>query len=99
MEPRWLHVWKREGMIYLGGTNDFDLWFDESNDIRVVWGQSVFEWDWFYWSGTLGAYTWSSHDKEDVDHDRVLDESLTYIRLFAPWAEDKTKSGSRSYHE
>lgn len=99
MEPRWCESWKDEDMLYLGGTNDFDLWFTASNDIRVVWGQSVFEWDLFYWSGTLGVYTWSSHDKEYVDHNEVLEESLAYIRIFAPWVEDKAKSGSRSYHE
>ena len=95
MEPRWLQSWKEDGLIYLGGTNDFDLWLDDNKDIRVVWGQTVFEWDWFTWSHEDETYDWDSHDKEDVDRNEVLEESLTYIRIFAPWVEDKIKNKER----
>ncbi len=93
MEPRWRGDWKEDiEFTYLGGTNDFDLWLDESKDIRVVWGEQMLQWDWFFWSHTDETYEWGSHDKDDVDHNQALDESLTYIRIFAPWVEDETKN-------
>jgi len=91
MEPRWYEHWKEDGLIYLGGTNDFDLWLDAIKDIRVVWGEQMLQWDSFFWSLSDKTYEWGSHDKEYVDHKQVLDESLTYIRIFAPWVEDETK--------
>jgi hypothetical protein len=92
MEPRWFEHWKEDGLIYLGGTNDFDLWFDVTKDVRVVFGESMFQWDWLFWSFSDETYEWGSHDKKDIDRNQVLDESLTYIRIFAPWVEDEAKN-------
>jgi hypothetical protein len=96
MEPRWREDWKKDrDFTYLGGTNDFDLWFDEDKYIRVVWGEPALQWDYFFWSLSDETYEWGSHDQEYVDHNQVLDESLTYIRIFAPWVEEELKNKER----
>jgi len=93
MEPRWkAKEWADDGSTYLGGTNEFDLWIDEDKHVRVAWGTAINEWDYFIWSRSEETYDWCSHDKEFVDHDEVLGESLTYIRIFAPWVEEELKN-------
>lgn len=99
MEPRWRKSWRDYGPIYLGGTNDFDLWFDGEKDIRVVWGERKHHWDYFFWSFSAEAYLWGSGVKEGTGHDKVLGESLAYIRIFAPWVEDEAKNKELSNDE
>jgi hypothetical protein len=90
MEPRWnAKEWAGHGYTYLGGTNEFDMWFDDEEQVRVVWGTSIMEWDYFDWSHKAEAYLWKSEDKDYVDHDEVLVEALTYLRCFAPWVEQE----------
>lgn len=98
MEPRWYTVWLREGHTYVGGTNAFDLWFDENSDVRVVWGRTLYEWDWFYWSRARERYEWGSDDYGAVEHSIVLGDALTYLRLFAPWVEEAMRKGVARYH-
>lgn len=100
MEPRWQEdTWPHEGLTYLGGTNDFDLWIDEAKDVRVVWGNSVSNWDWFHWSRGSERYVWGSRDKKYLNHDTVLGEALTYLRIFAPWVEEVMTTGEMDYHK
>lgn len=100
MEPRWNgDTWPHEGLTYLGGTNDFDLWIDHTKDVRVVWDLSVSNWDWFYWSRREEAYKWGSQDKKYVNHDEVLGEALTYLSIFAPWVAEVMTTGEMDYHK
>lgn len=90
MEPRWRMQWKPSGLIYLGGTSEFDLWFNDENiNVRVVWGASVMDWDFFRWSNLYKTYEWGSTDKQGVYHEAALVEALTYLRCFAPWVEQE----------
>lgn len=99
MEPRWFKgTWDQEGRTYLGGTNAFDLWFDETLDVRVTMGASANDWDWFYWSRARQTYEWGTDDMRHADHDKVLVEALTYLRIFAPWVEEEMTKGTKEYH-
>jgi hypothetical protein len=98
MEPRWFKEWAKSNYTYLGGTNAFDLWFDDKKDVRVVAGAAAVEWDWFYYEKPSKEYRWGTDDLRGVDHIEVLDEALTYLRLFAPWVEDAMKNGEQEYH-
>ena len=99
MEPRCLPSgWTSDGLTFLGGTNEFDLWFDDTQDVRVVWGAKAAEWDWFYWSRAREKYEWGTEDTRNVNHNKVLVEALTYLRIFAPWVEEEMTKGTREYH-
>jgi hypothetical protein len=98
MEARWYAtLWPKDGHTYLGGTNAFDLWFDDHSDVRVVWGQTLIKWDWFYWSRARKLYEWGSDDCA-VEHRIVLGDALAYLRLFAPWVEEAMTKGELDYH-
>lgn len=100
MEPRWNNnTWPHEGVTYLGGTNAFDLWLDETRDVRVVNDILTSGWDWFYWARGSEHYVWGTQDMPYVDHDKVLEEVLTYLRIFAPWVEEEMTKGEEDYHK
>lgn len=106
MDPRWNEEWASQGRNgsrdrcrYLGGTNDFDLWIDGTHDVRVAWGPGNDCWDWFCYNQCEEHYAWGCRDVKDVNHKRVLEEALTYIRIFAPWVEEEMKTGKEYWHK
>ena len=100
MEPRWKKEWLKdvpqhrdgEPFRFLGGTNDFDLWLDDFDELRFVTGETMAEWDWVKctYGGTL---EWGSKDVKHVDHDKWLKEAVQYLTLFAPWALERVYEG------
>lgn len=100
MEPRWYTDWRSRysEFVFLGGTNTFDLWFDDKKDVRVVWAENATKWDWFFYHRAWEEYRWGTEDNGEVDHEQVLEEALTYLRLFAPWVEGEMRTGENDYH-
>lgn len=104
MQPRWFTSWLAEnGYVYLGGTNNYDLWLDDSKDLRVVRADSPMDWDWVYWSQPRETYEWGTQDMETtgsppLNYDEVLGEVLAYLRIFAPWVEEAMTTGIKDYH-
>ncbi len=104
MEPRWQEEWKdldrskKDRVVFLGGTNEFDLWFDGAMDMRVAWGETSSKWDWFFWDRDAEKYKWGSEDYLGANHPEVLVDALAYLRIFAPWVEEEMKKGEQDYH-
>ncbi len=94
MEPRWMVKWlnnqdgtpsSRPHCVFLGGTNDFDLWVDADTDLRIVCGETGREWDYYHQTDNGDLIRVS----EEMDiTDEQFKEVLRYLALFAPdWRE------------
>lgn len=99
MQPRWNEQWleEYEDSVFLGGTNDVDLWIDDEGDLRLAVGEGTDGWD--YW--TLFEDGTVIRRSEDTDlTDEKIAQAFIYLNLFVPdWKEQmaKQKAKYRAY--
>lgn len=100
MTPRFNGLAPGERMQFVGGTEDFDLYVDTSDQlgdgsifIYLCSGDSITDWGAYIWDSTRGQITGTGTEDEN---DAASEEFRTtlirkkkdvehYIRLFVPW--------------
>lgn len=87
MQPRWNDYW-REDTVFLGGTNDVDLWIDEEGDLRMA-NEGTDKWD--YWV-LCSDDTVVRRSTDTAITDEQVEQAFIYLNLFVPdWRERMAK--------
>lgn len=91
MQPRWNEQWleEYEDIVFLGGTNDVDLWIDDEGDLRLAKGRGSNGWD--YWQIETNGNVRRMCEDADLTDEEVA-QAFIYLNLFVPdWKERMAK--------
>lgn len=82
MEPRAYEIWATRpgGYRYLGGTPEYDLWFDDDDDLRIVPMAYPFDWGYMHVLCGTDILGMTAHHP-DEEH---WNEIVQYLTIFAP---------------
>lgn len=95
MQPRWNEYWLEEGHdVFLGGTNEVDLWLDSEGDLRMCKGFGTDGWD--YWRMMKDGSLERLCSDTDLIDEQVA-QAFIYLDLFVPDLGERMKEAQNRY--